>query len=120
MLERVFVYGTLRRGESNHGLLVRSQYLGDFITDEQFQLFDLGPYPAAIKGNQTLVGEVYLVDEETMKQLDILESYPVEYGRELIHTPYGSAWIYLYQNTHSLHKVVDSGDWCQRDRAHVN
>ena len=114
MQHKVLVYGTLRQGESNHHLLSHSQFLGKVITQAQFQLFDLGPYPAAIKGEQALVAEVYLVDDETMKQLDILEDYPHEYDRELINTPYGHAWIYLYQNKSLLKKVLHSGDWCQR------
>lgn len=115
MSHRVLVYGTLRQGESNHYLLSDSQFLGSVVTQAQFQLFDLGPYPAVIKGDQTLVAEVYLVDDETMQQLDILEDYPHEYDRELVTTPHGQAWIYLYQNKRLLRNTIQSGDWCQRD-----
>lgn len=115
MSHRVLVYGTLRQGESNHHLLSDSQFLGHVVTQAQFQLFDLGPYPAAIKGEQSLVAEVYFVDEDTMKQLDILEDYPHEYDRELVSTPHGQAWIYLYQNKRLLTKIIPSGDWCQRN-----
>ncbi|HAS4273860.1 TPA: gamma-glutamylcyclotransferase, partial [Vibrio cholerae] len=31
-----------------------------------------------------------------------------------IETPFGTAWIYIYQETHRLHSLIDSGDWCQR------
>ena len=115
MSHRVLVYGTLRQGESNYHLLTDSQFLGNVVIQAQFQLFDLGPYPAAIKGDQDLVVEVYFVDDDTMKQLDILEGYPHEYDRELVTTPHGQAWIYLYQNKCLLTKTIPSGDWCQRD-----
>lgn len=112
---RVLVYGTLRQGESNHHLLSDSQFLGNVVTQAHFQLFDLGPYPAAIKGEQSLIAEVYLVADETMRKLDILEDYPNEYERELVTTPHGLAWIYLYQNKDLLKKEISSGDWCKRD-----
>ncbi|WP_105903592.1 gamma-glutamylcyclotransferase family protein [Vibrio gangliei] len=113
MAHHVFVYGTLRQGKSNHGLLNQSELLGVITTEPLFDLFDLGPYPAAIEGSRTLVGEVYRVDDLTMAQLDELEDYPVEYDRKQIDTPFGLAWIYLYQNHQNLTQLIESGDYCQ-------
>ncbi|MFV0576388.1 MAG: gamma-glutamylcyclotransferase [Vibrio sp.] len=115
MSQRVFVYGTLRRGESNHFLLENSEFLGDYMTEDRFNLFSLGPYPAAIEGNSPLIGEVYLVDDATLAKLDIVEDYPIEYDRKLIPTSFGDAWIYLYQDKSELTKQLSSGDWCQRE-----
>ncbi|MCG7498710.1 gamma-glutamylcyclotransferase [Vibrio sp. Of7-15] len=112
--ELVFVYGTLREGESNHGLLESSEYLGSCQTLPQFALFDLGPYPAAILGKTAIVGEVYRVDILTMANLDQLEEYPKLYDRIKTQTPFGSAWIYLYQNSSELRSVIDSNDWKNR------
>ena len=112
--ELVFVYGTLRAGESNHGLLESSEYLGSCQTASQFALFDLGPYPAVIRGTKAIVGEVYCVDIPTMKNLDRLEEYPKLYDRIKTQTPFGSAWIYLYQGSTELHSVIESNDWKNR------
>lgn len=112
MLHQVFVYGTLRQGQCNHYLLQESVFLGKCTTLAQFDLFDLGAYPAAIAGSRCLVGEVYQVDEFTMAKLDELEDYPVEYDRQLIDTPFGQAWIYLYQSSQGLSLLIESGDYC--------
>lgn len=114
MQHLVFVYGTLRQGESNHHFLQSSQMLGSFITASEYALYDLGAYPALIKGHQSITGEVYMIDEATLMQLDILEDIPVEYRRETIETPFGQAWVYIYQQAGDLNSQIDSGDWCQR------
>ncbi|MDE1330545.1 gamma-glutamylcyclotransferase family protein [Vibrio aestuarianus] len=114
MQHLVFVYGTLRQGESNHHFLQSGQMLGSFITASEYALYDLGTYPGLIKGHQSITGEVYMIDEATLKQLDILEDVPVEYRREMIDTPFGRAWVYIYQQVGDLNSQIDSGDWCQR------
>lgn len=114
MQHLLFVYGTLRQGESNHYLLESSHCLGSYQTTPDYSLYDLGPYPAVIEGHHAIVGEVYQIDEETLARVDRLEDVPVEYRRESIVTPFGSAWIYLYQDTSQLTSMISSGDWCQR------
>jgi len=110
----VFVYGTLRQGESNHSFLANSQLLGRFDTKPEYGLYDLGLYPGLVSGHQSISGEVYLIDDDTLAKLDILEDVPVEYHRETIETPFGTAWIYIYQEATSQEALIDSGDWCQR------
>lgn len=114
MQQKIFVYGTLRRGEVNHYLLETSHYLGECYTDEVFYLYDLGAYPGLGPGNQSITGEVYQVDDLTFHRLDQLEDYPREYDRKPIETPFGHAWVYLYQDTSKLHRRIVSGDWCDR------
>lgn len=43
---RVAVYGTLKRGMSNHGLLRQSRFLGEESLTS-LTLYDLGLFPAA-------------------------------------------------------------------------
>ncbi|MFA0520290.1 gamma-glutamylcyclotransferase, partial [Vibrio sp. 10N.222.55.E8] len=97
MQHLVFVYGTLRKAQSNHHYLEQSEYLGTFNTPESYALFDLGAYPAMISGNKSIVGEVYLINDDVLALLDRLEEVPVEYRREQIETIFGVAWVYLYQ-----------------------
>ncbi|MFA0499899.1 gamma-glutamylcyclotransferase, partial [Vibrio sp. 10N.222.46.A1] len=59
MQQLVFVYGTLRQGQSNHHYLQQCECLGRFDTPEEYALFDLGAYPAMISGKKNVVGEVY-------------------------------------------------------------
>ncbi|RTZ14288.1 gamma-glutamylcyclotransferase [Vibrio aquaticus] len=114
MQHLVFVYGTLRYGECNHHLLAQSSCLGNHTTAPVYALYDLGAYPAVIEGHSAIVGEVYHVDEETLAQLDLLEDVPVLYRRERIETPFGQAWIYLYQDISQLNVSISSGDWRQK------
>ncbi|MBF8848268.1 gamma-glutamylcyclotransferase, partial [Escherichia coli] len=39
-----------------------------------------------------------------------------EYARQLIQTPYGSAWMYVYQRPVDGLKLIESGDWLDRDK----
>jgi gamma-glutamylcyclotransferase (GGCT)/AIG2-like uncharacterized protein YtfP len=114
MEHRVFVYGTLRKGECNHHYLGKSEMLCVAETAPHYALFNLGPYPGLIEGNQRVTGEVYRIDDATLVELDILEEVPIEYRRELIETAVGSAWIYLYQGETQSEALIPSGDWCLR------
>jgi gamma-glutamylaminecyclotransferase len=112
MRQRVFVYGTLRRGEVNHHLLAGAKYLGNHRTEPRFTMYDLGAYPGLGRGGSTMVaGEVYQVSEAVLCRLDRLEDYPRLYDRVLIASPYGRAWIYVYRGRIRDRPVIRSGDW---------
>lgn len=116
--ERVFVYGTLRRGEPNHWLLQGSRFLGEHRAGPGFVMVDLGTCPGVIPdGEGSVQGEVYRVDGKTLRRLDRLEAYPVVYTREEIETPFGRAWIYLHRHARGRTGVIASGDWLDRGRA---
>ncbi|USD64979.1 gamma-glutamylcyclotransferase [Vibrio sp. SCSIO 43136] len=110
----VFVYGTLRQGEPNHHFLEGCELVAQHRTAPSYALYDLGPYPGLIEGQQEVNGEIYRISPEVLVRLDHLEDVPYEYRREKIDTPYGEAWIYLYQDKNALSERIDSGDWCQR------
>ncbi|CAM3570731.1 Gamma-glutamylcyclotransferase family protein YtfP [Vibrio aerogenes CECT 7868] len=110
----VFVYGTLRQGESNHFLLRDSQFLGFWTTPPDYALYDLGEYPGMIPGRESICGEVYAVNETCLAALDKLEDIPVEYRREVMNTTFGHAWVYIYQDKSKLKNHIPSGDWCNR------
>ncbi len=114
MQHLLFVYGTLRKGESNHTFLEHADFLGSYETAPEYSLYDLGGHPAVIEGHSTIQGEIYLLDDKTLAEIDKLEDVPVEYRREQIDTPFGKAWIYLYQDSSQLDVILSSGDWCQR------
>lgn len=109
----VFVYGTLRQGEVHHHLLESSELVGNFVTEPKFALRDLGEYPGLVEGASAIVGEVYRVDDDTLAKLDILEDVPIEYRRETMETPFGSAFYYVYQGQNDAGDI-HGGDWMQR------
>jgi len=106
-VERVFVYGTLKRGERNHPLV--APYLHRVLPGwvEGFRLYHLpqGPhrpyaYPAMVPGEGRVYGEVLCLAPEALPLLDELEEEGVEYRRVrmVAQTPEGpvEAWAYLY------------------------
>jgi gamma-glutamylaminecyclotransferase len=102
----VFVYGSLKRGEHNHRLLSAAEYRGEARTERQFRLYALPHFPALLRDDkdpQEIVGEVYAIDDVTLRLLDRLEANGRLYQRELIRVdsleqPHESllAWAYLY------------------------
>ncbi|KAB0463124.1 gamma-glutamylcyclotransferase family protein [Vibrio kanaloae] len=117
MRHLVFVYGTLRQGQSNHHYVQGCELLGRFDTPKEFALFDLGAYPALTCGSKSVAGEVYVINDEVLASLDQLEDVPVEYRREQIETIFGLAWVYLYQLELTANKEILSGDWCNTNRS---
>lgn len=99
----------LKNGKVNHGVLAKSQYLGNHVTDPKYTMYDMGAYPCiTLDGNTAIHGEVYEVD--SLRRTDILEGYPVYYNRTEIETEYGTAWVYhYYPNADS--KIIESGNW---------
>lgn len=57
---KVFVYGTLMNGESNHHFLDESTYLGKG-TVEGYDMYNVGWYPAIVHGDNIIIGELYQV-----------------------------------------------------------
>ena len=111
-LQRIFVYGTLRRGERFHGCLRGARWLGEHRTEARYSLLNLGAYPAAVTGGSTaIVGEVYAINHAILIRLDRLEGHPWEFIRKLIPTPYGQAWIYLYHQPYRSAPQIPQGDW---------
>ena len=95
----VFVYGTLRRGQSNHHLLAGGRWGGEQQLPGA-RLHNLGPFPMAIVTPDTAAdavqGELWWVDAATLEQLDRLEGHPRLYERRPLTLASGQqAWVYL-------------------------
>ena len=103
---RVFVYGTLKSGNTNNALLVErgSELIGD-CTATGIEMYDLGPFPAAVlKEGGEVEGEIWLVDKATLDRLDWLEGYNEKspesslYIRKMVDTNVGKCFTYIYVN----------------------
>lgn len=109
-LIRVFVYGTLKPGESNYQRYCTGKVVEQKKAIALGQLFSLPfGYPAMTPGNFLVHGFLLsFTDPHILAQLDLLEDYdpqrPVtenEYYRQLIEvydeaqTSLGNAWAYL-------------------------
>jgi gamma-glutamylaminecyclotransferase len=87
-MNKVFVYGTLKRGGRWHFLLAESpctRFLGQGKTRDRLPMIAQGvPFLFNAPGKGCRVkGEVFEVDDETLAALDRLEQHPHWYRREL-------------------------------------
>ena len=72
----IFVYGTLKRGLSNHGCMAGQQFLGEAATAPLYRMVDCGGYPGMFpvtRDGRSIRGEVWSVNESGRIKLDDLE-----------------------------------------------
>ena len=121
-LHRLFVYGSLLRGEPAHERLEGAAFLGPATTAPGYALIDLGRYPGLLvaPGPGTVVGEVYRVTTAVRDHLDLYEGHPVEFRRlEILLSDASSAEAYAFQGGPSRGVMLPAGDWrkARRGRA---
>ena len=115
----LFVYGTLKRGGRNHGVLSDQRFIGEARTVSGFRLFDLGEYPGMIADPNSpisVTGEVWSVSEAALARLDAFEGVPEGLYRRVairLQEPFGgeSVQTYLYAGTISERPEILSGAW---------
>lgn len=92
----VFVYGTLMQGERAHYMIKGAEFVGKYRLSN-FGMYDLGSYPGikTIK-DESVVGEVYNVDEGIIPQLDSYEGEGTLYKRETVKVSNGKDSMYVY------------------------
>ena len=112
---RLFVYGTLMRGEAfYHRHMETARFLDKTRTDAAFDLLDLGEYPGLVAGGETAVeGELFEIDEATLHAVDQLEGHPYLYQRTTILLEDGSEAIayLLPDKARKSYPVIPEGDW---------
>lgn len=117
---KVFVYGTLLTGECN------ARWARDARRARAWArgtLYDTGyGFPAFVNEGETkIVGELLTVNDEGFASMDRLEGYPRFYRREEIEvfTARGGrarAWVYIMNRLPENAKVIECGDWRNRNR----
>jgi gamma-glutamylaminecyclotransferase len=98
----LFVYGTLKRGCSNHAQLAGQTYVGPARTQPGYRLFDLGGYPGIVvmpEDREGVTGEIWSVAADALQRLDAFEGvHEGLYRREAIQlqAPYADQKIQAY------------------------
>lgn len=100
--QRVFVYGTLKRGQYFHNRYLgndQSEFVGEAVASPDYSLYIDGmPHLVREKTDIQCKGELYLIDDDVLKTLDSLEE--PAYYRDIIEVTdeLGKkqlAWAYL-------------------------
>jgi len=108
---QVLVYGTLMKGESNHGYLENSTYLGTTLL-AGYDMYDVGWYPAIVEGKGLAVCEAYQVPLEDMPAIDALEGegslYTKKCERITLNGETTFAYVYVFLRDVSDLKKIPS------------
>jgi len=111
----IFVYGTLMQGMRNHVYLEKAKFLGTAQTKPEYELLYNGSIPAAkTGGHDSIKGELYEVDAETLKSLDVLEEVDSNlYTKAEVDIDGKKATIYLGGNMFNFDtwEPVPNGDY---------
>lgn len=114
---KLFVYGTLRRGEALADYMVGKFICTCSTAAAEFTMYDLGNYPAIIpRGNRKVWGELYEVSGKDLEELDSVEGVPHLYVRSRIQVSNGDlAFVYFLApdvaETIKEYKEINFGDW---------
>ena len=77
-LTRLFIYGTLKRGGSNHRYMNGQRFVDVARTVPAYRLFDMGGFPGMVPADDgnglSINGEVWDVTDECLNALDVLEA----------------------------------------------
>ena len=113
----IAVYGTLKlRGSNYYNFLLNSTHVGSGYTTDNYPLLIQGlPYLLNKKGKGFNVDvDVFLVDKNTLTDIDLLEGHPTWYKREVIPITLNDNHVveaYIYFN--DTESVQDTGEYHQ-------
>jgi gamma-glutamylcyclotransferase (GGCT)/AIG2-like uncharacterized protein YtfP len=119
--ELVFVYGTLRRGGSNHHRMSGADFMSEGVV--RGNIYHIAWYPGLVLGDEGDVhGEVYSVDAGQLLELDAFEGLSAgeiegtEYRRvkTVVFKPDGStlpAWAWEWIGLIDPSRWIQTGDW---------
>jgi len=110
----VGVYGSLRKGLSNHHYLQNAEFVSTTELPAVYSMVSLGGFPGVMEGGDTkIMLEMYRVTPDELANLDSLESNESFYTRKEVDTLGGSTpWVYFLPREKWIdNEPVPSGDW---------
>src|SRR5262245_45169595 len=73
----LFLYGSLKRGHSNHRLIADQEYLGEAVTEPRYRIIQVGQYGGLIRDEANglaVKGELWSVSRCCLLELDDFET----------------------------------------------
>ena len=122
----VFVYGTLRRGASNHFRMAGADFVAAGTVGGRIYRIDWYPGLVLDAGGGRIHGEVFAVREELLAALDVFEGASTEevegceYRRVRTEVQTGGggslvAWVWEWLGPVDEAKAIPGGDWLAMD-----
>jgi len=113
----MFFYGTMLPGERDHSLLADAEPLGSALTPAIYQLVELNVYAALVPDGKTaVVGELYALDLQTRRKLDVSRQVPILFQRATIRLADDSeaeAYLMTTDQVRGKRRLAH-GDWRKR------
>ena len=119
---KIFVYGTLKRGMYNQKFIPQSMIANMWNATLDGDLYTVkgATFPAVINLNSgnTVYGELYEIKDEyiahVIEQCDYLEGHPVLYKRTLVQVQdeygnYHDAYTYIFCRKDNVGKLIKNG-----------
>ncbi|WP_437190737.1 gamma-glutamylcyclotransferase family protein [Planctomicrobium sp. SH527] len=113
--QRIFVYGTLKKGFCRHYALEAETFVGTARTVPRYRMVNVGTYPGLLDtelNGRAILGEIWEVRPETLVALDLIEGTDEgEYIRrriELDDDSFGPVDAYFYLK--ATPEMPDCGD----------
>ena len=120
MGERVFVYGTLRHGGSNHFRMAEAEFVSAGTVNGR--LYQIDWYPGLIldASADMVTGEIYQVPPSVLDELDRFEGEEYRRLQTAVRLPDGapvSAWVWEWLGPVDEGSRVRGGDWLSPPRS---
>ena len=116
--ELVFVYGTLRRGGSNHFRMAEAEFVESGSLRGRLYRIDWYPGLVVDSAGDEIFGDVFRVTPGQLAVLDEFEGHEYRRIRATVRTPYGvpmQAWIWEWLMPVDEGQRITSGDWLQEN-----
>ena len=114
--DKVFVYGTLRSGGSNHFRMDGAEFIS--AATIRARLYRIDWYPGLVldDAGDEVIGEIYQVSDELMKQLDAFEGpgyrrFMTQAKCDGDHRSPQTVWLWEWLGTCDESRRILSGDW---------
>jgi gamma-glutamylcyclotransferase (GGCT)/AIG2-like uncharacterized protein YtfP len=118
--EHVFVYGTLRRGGSNHFRMDGARFVTAATVRGRLYHIDWFPGLVLDATAGAIIGEIYQTSSAVLEELDLFEGAEYRRLQTQVRLPDGqtvTAWLWEWLGPVNESRRITSGDWLSPPRS---